>query len=146
MQVSLELDNTLPAYETARERLEDLFREGGVSADAANELELIVEEVLVNIINYAYPAPGAGRVRVDARVGPDAVTLVFRDEGAPFDPLARDVPDVDAAFEERPIGGLGIFLTTELASSVTYERSDGSNVLTVVKLLSAGARGAKEGA
>ena len=144
MEISLELENTLPAYESARERLEVLFRDGGVAPDTANELELIVEEVLVNIVNHAYPAPGEGRVQVDASVDASAVTLVFRDEGAPFDPLARDEPDIDAPFENRPIGGLGIFLTTELASRVMYERRDGSNVLTVVKLLAGGAHDAKE--
>jgi anti-sigma regulatory factor (Ser/Thr protein kinase) len=91
--------------------------------------------VLVNIVSYAYAAPGEGRIRVDARIDPDAVTLVFSDDGAPFDPLARARPDLDAPHAERPIGGLGILLTTELASHVAYERRDGSNVLTVVKSL-----------
>jgi anti-sigma regulatory factor (Ser/Thr protein kinase) len=144
MELSLEFDNTLAAYGAARERLDALFRAGCLSADTSSELELIVEEVLVNIISYAYAAPGEGRVSLDARVDPNAVTLVFRDFGAPFDPLARRPPDLDVPHAERPIGGLGIFLTTELASEVAYERRDGSNVLTVVKSLSLGALDAKE--
>jgi anti-sigma regulatory factor (Ser/Thr protein kinase) len=144
MEVTLDLDNTMPSYEVARERLDELFRAGGVPAEAAGELELIVEEVLVNIISYAYPAPGDGRIYVDARVDPTEVRLVFRDSGAAFDPLARTAPDLDAVLDDRPIGGLGIFLTTELASHVGYERRDGSNVLTVVKSLESGAHDAKE--
>jgi anti-sigma regulatory factor (Ser/Thr protein kinase) len=144
MEISLELDNTMPACESARRQLDDLFRSGGVPPDLSGELELIVEEVLVNIVNYAYPAPGAGRVAIDARLDDEGVTLVFRDHGVAFDPLARDIPDVDESFESRPIGGLGIFLTMELASRVCYERRDGSNVLTVVKRLDGGAHDAKE--
>jgi anti-sigma regulatory factor (Ser/Thr protein kinase) len=142
MELSLELENTMPAYEVARDRLEALFRAGGISTDTANELELIIEEVLVNIISYAYP--GDGRVFVDARVEPSAVTLVFRDHGAPFDPLDRETPDLDASIADRPIGGLGVFLTMELASTVTYERRGDANVLTVVKELDYGAHDAKE--
>jgi anti-sigma regulatory factor (Ser/Thr protein kinase) len=135
MKISLELANTMADLEVARERLSDLFADGRLSAETAGELEIIVEEVLVNIVSYAYAAPGEGLVYVDARVEPSAVTLVFRDNGAPFDPLARLGPDLDASIADRPIGGLGVFLTTELASRVAYERRDGANVLTVTKTL-----------
>ena len=135
MRIRLELENTMADFEVARQRLSDLFAAGRLSVETTGELEIIVEEVLANIISYAYAAPGEGLVYVDARVEPSAVTLVFRDTGAPFDPLARPGPDLDAPIADRPIGGLGVFLTTELASRVAYERRDGANGLTVTKTL-----------
>jgi anti-sigma regulatory factor (Ser/Thr protein kinase) len=135
MEITLELANTMADFEVARERLNELFAAGRLTAETTGDLEVIVEEVLANIISYAYPDEDEGPVYVDVRVDPSTVTLVFRDRGAPYDPLARPDPDIDAPIADRPIGGLGVFLTTALASDVAYERRDGANVLTVTKRL-----------
>jgi anti-sigma regulatory factor (Ser/Thr protein kinase) len=133
MELRLEIPNVRSEYEPAKERLLDLFRAAGLPDEAIDELELVLEELLVNIISYAYDEAGGGTIAVSASVDRGTLTLEFRDRGRPFDPLEREEPDVDAPIEERPIGGLGIFLVKELATSVRYERVDGQNVLTVVK-------------
>ena len=135
MELELQIGNTHREYEPARDRLVAFFEESGLGADAVAELELVLEELLVNVISYAYAEEGEGRIFVRARVDPDAVSLEIRDSGAPFNPLECEAPDLDAPVEERPIGGLGIFLVTQMASRVDYERRDGSNVLTVVKAI-----------
>ena len=133
MQLQLEIPNLRSEYEPAKERLLDLFRETGLPDETVDELELVLEELLVNIISYAYAEEGAGNIGISAAVDKGTLTLEFRDRGRPFDPLEREEPDLDAPVEDRSIGGLGIFLVKELASSVRYERIDGQNVLTVVK-------------
>ena len=100
------------------------------------QIDVAVEEIFVNIASYAY-APGTG----DALVGvciledPKRVEITFKDNGAPYDPLAKDDPDVTLAAEDRPIGGLGIFMTKKMMDDVIYENRDGSNILKLVKNL-----------
>lgn len=133
MELRLEISNSPDEYEPARDRLVELFQSAGLSDETVGELEIILEELLVNVISYAYDEARTGTILVSATVSGSSVTLEFRDRGREFNPLERETPDLDADIEDRPIGGLGIFLVTELASSVTYERVGDENVLTVLK-------------
>jgi anti-sigma regulatory factor (Ser/Thr protein kinase) len=133
VELRLEISNSPDEYEPARDRLVELFQSAGLSDETVGELEIILEELLVNVISYAYDEAGTGTILVSATVSGSSVTLEFRDRGREFNPLERETPDLDADIEDRPIGGLGIFLVTELASSVTYERVGDENVLTVLK-------------
>ena len=106
------------------------------SPRAQMQLDLAVEEIFVNIANYAY-APGEGKAAVRVRVSedPKAATVTFRDRGVPYDPLAKEDPDVAVLAGDRKIGGLGIFLTKQVMDEVSYEYKNGQNVLTMKKLL-----------
>lgn len=106
------------------------------SPKAQMQIELAVEEIYVNIASYAY-APGEGPAAVKVEVPEDGscAAITFRDRGVPYDPLAREDPDVRALAEERKIGGLGIFLTKRLMDEVSYVYKNGQNVLTMKKKL-----------
>lgn len=132
MRAQFEVENRHSEYEPARNRIVGLFQSASLTEDKISELELVLEEVLVNIISYAYAEEGAGVISVSAAVDDESVTLEFRDSGVAFNPLERAEPDLDADIDDRPIGGLGIFLVKELSSSVVYERRGDENVLTVV--------------
>ena len=100
------------------------------------QIELAVEEIFVNIANYAYaPEIGRATVRVSVSDDPLTVTITFIDCGVPYDPLKRSDPDVTLSAEEREIGGLGIFMTKKVMDEVAYEYKDGQNVLTLKKRL-----------
>ena len=95
------------------------------------ELELVLEEVLVNIIRYAYPAAD-GEIEIACElVGEEDLRISVMDTGVPFNPLEKSDPDLDAAIEDRPIGGLGIYLVRQLANEVHYRREGEKNVLTL---------------
>ena len=97
---------------------------------------LVVEEVFVNVAEYAYePDKGRVTVCVDVAKDPAVLTLTFIDSGRPFDPLQKTDPDVTLSAEQRDVGGLGIFLTKKLMDDVRYEYRDGQNVLTLTKKL-----------
>ena len=98
------------------------------------QLELAVEEIFVNIANYAYaPGNGSATVRVEVSDEPLTVSITFVDRGVPYDPLAKDDPDVTLSAEERQIGGLGIFMTKKVMDDVVYDYKDGQNILTIKK-------------
>lgn len=112
------------------ERLEDRC-----SARTQMQLDLAVEEIFINIASYAYaPGEGAAEVRVAVTDEP-ACVITFLDSGVPYDPTAKEDPDVNLLAQDRQIGGLGIFLTKKLMDEVRYERRDGKNVFSMKKKL-----------
>lgn len=103
---------------------------------AQMQIELAVEEIFVNIANYAYaPEKGRATVRVEVMDNSVTVTITFIDRGVPYDPLAKEDPDVTLSAQERKIGGLGIFMTKKAMDDVSYEYKDGQNILTLIKNL-----------
>ena len=100
------------------------------------QIGVAVEEIFVNIANYAYhPDKGTATVRVEVSGAPVCVTITFVDHGVPYDPLAKDDPDVTLSADAREIGGLGIFMTKRIMDDVAYEYKDGQNILTLKKNL-----------
>lgn len=91
-------------------------------------LNVVADEIVSNIVYYSK----AGTAGVLLRNAADTVTLVFTDDGIPYDPLEAGEPDVTAGVEDRQIGGLGLFMVKKMAEEVRYEYADGKNQLTVV--------------
>ena len=104
------------------------------SAKAQMEIEIAVEEIFVNIAEYAYrPEKGSATIRVEVSDAPLTVTITFIDHGTPYDPLAKTDPDVTLTAEEREIGGLGIFMAKNVMDEITYEYKNGQNILRLKK-------------
>ena len=109
----------------------------GCSMKTQMQIDVAVEELFVNIANYAYPdSAGEVCIGVDVTDDPMTVTLVLKDSGIPYDPLAKEDPDVKAALEDRQIGGLGIYMAKNSMDSMSYEYKDDQNILTMSKRLS----------
>ena len=100
------------------------------------KIELVVEELFVNIAKYAYK-DNTGTVQIDCHVSqnPNVLHLTFKDSGIPFNPLAKEDPDVTLSAEDREIGGLGIFLTKKYMDTIDYQYENKMNVLTLTKNL-----------
>ena len=107
----------------------------GIEKSLARQLRLAVEEAVVNVIEYAYPAGKEGDITV--KIMSDGNTLRFQiiDAGVLFDPTMKERADTTLSAEDRQIGGLGILLVRELMDSINYERIEGTNVLTLIKNL-----------
>ncbi len=105
----------------------------GLNSMMTSQVQLAVEEAVVNVMNYAYSDGKQGFVTVKAMSDGHELRLVVIDSGVAFDPTNKEKPDVSLSVEERPIGGLGIFLVRELMDSINYERTDGRNILTMMK-------------
>jgi len=91
-----------------------------------------VEEIFINITNYAYPPEQEGDVSISVMVDEDTVVL-FEDTGKPYNPLERIDPALDIPLMEREIGGLGIYFVKNLMDKVEYEHIGGKNTLTITK-------------
>ncbi len=100
------------------------------------QIELAVEEIFVNIVNYAYrPEIGEAAILCEVTEDPLQVIISFLDHGKPFDPLKRQEADTSVdALEERE-GGLGILLVKKNMDDVSYRYEDGKNILVIRKNL-----------
>ncbi len=98
------------------------------------QIDLALEEMYINIANYAY-APGTGDMELQAGFNDEGneVILILKDQGIPYDPLAKADPDVSLPADKRKIGGLGIFLVKKTMDSMSYVRQDGYNIVTMTK-------------
>ena len=101
---------------------------------AQMQIDIAIDELFGNIAHYAYnPEVGDATVRVEVLDDPLAVVITFIDKGVPYDPLAKDDPDITLSAEEREIGGLGIFMVKKTMDDITYEYKDGQNILKIKK-------------
>ena len=106
------------------------------STKVSVQIDVAVEELFVNIAHYAYsPGTGSATIGVEILKDPAAIAITFTDRGKPFDPLAKEDPDITLSAEERQIGGLGIYMVKKSMDEVVYEYKDGQNILRIKKNL-----------
>jgi anti-sigma regulatory factor (Ser/Thr protein kinase) len=136
MSLTLNREVLLPASLEDLERLqqwvEDTLEEAGCDRRMAGKVGVAAEEIFVNIVKYAYEGKSGDAV-VRLRVEEPWLIMEFEDGGRPFNPLDFPAPDVSASLEDRPVGGLGIFLTVKMMDKVSYRRIDGKNCLALWK-------------
>ena len=132
----LTIDATDSNLETALEFVNEHLEAIGCPAPKQMQIDVAVEELFVNVAHYAY-APETGKItlRFESFKDPLRVAITFVDSGVPYDPLAKPDPDVTLSSEDRPIGGLGIYMVKKSMDDMTYKYVDGQNVLTIVKNL-----------
>lgn len=108
--------------------------ECGIGEERCRDIELALEEILVNIYDYAYPeSPGEVSISCGrtADENGNAFTIEIADGGVPFDILSVSEPDLDADVEDRPIGRLGVFVVKKLMDGVRYRHEKGLNIVTL---------------
>lgn len=105
-------------------------------ADLRFKIELSIEEAVENVVQYAYQG-GIGWLEAGTSLDHESLilTIELRDAGVPFNPLDKTDPDVTLTANERPIGGLGIYLCKNMMDSISYRYEDGNNVLTMKKIV-----------
>ncbi len=103
---------------------------------AMMQIDVAVEELFVNIANYAYkPGTGTATIRIELNEQMRIVTITFIDSGIPYNPLDKEDPDVTLSAEERKIGGLGIFMVKKSMDNMEYSYQNGKNILAIRKAI-----------
>ena len=135
MEKSIILANDISEITRLHEFIEEIGNDFSLSPDIVFNLNLVLEEAVVNIINYAYPKEEHQYIYLSATMKDESIVLVLTDTGKEFDPTAAPEADITLSADERQIGGLGIFLIRQIMNEVKYERIEGKNVLTLEKKL-----------
>ena len=134
MQQVLNIRNDIQSLPLVNEWIEQCCEEAGLGLDWVMKFQLVIEEMVSNVIFYAYDSQqqeAAIELRFTWEAG--TVSILLRDWGKPFDPTAKEDPDIPLSVDDRPIGGLGIFMVKQLMDEVRYERVGSSNLLTLQK-------------
>ncbi len=131
--LTLSLKNDLAEITRASAAVEALGEQHNAAPDALYAVNLALEEILTNTISYGYDDDAAHEILVHFSLQEGELTLTITDEARPFDPLQAAAPDVNAALEDRPIGGLGIHLAKTMMDGMHYRREKGRNILTMKK-------------
>lgn len=102
--------------------------------DLRFKIELSIEEAVENVVQYAYEG-GIGWLEAGTNLDDESLilTIELRDAGVPFNPLEKVDPDITLAADERPVGGLGIYLCKNMMDSISYQYEKGNNVLVMKK-------------
>ena len=125
---------TINNVETVTDFVNGQLEEAGCPVKTQMQLDVAIDELFSNIAHYAYdPGSGMATVQVDLEEDPPAAIVTFLDQGRPYNPLAKEDPDVSLAARDRPTGGLGIFLVKRIMDDVNYEYRDVYNVLRIRK-------------
>ena len=134
MQQVLNIRNDIQSLPLVNEWIEQCCEEAGLGLDWVMKFQLVIEEMVSNVIFYAYD-PQQQEAAIELRFTWEAgtVSILLRDWGKPFDPTAKEDPDITFSVDDRPIGGLGIFMVKQLMDEVRYERVGSSNLLTLQK-------------
>jgi len=135
MKYKLIINNKVEEMAQVEPFMEEVSEAFGIAPDVVFQLNLAIDEALANSVNYAY-GMDEGEIILEAEKIDNDVIFRLRDKGAPFDPT-KEGEDVDttSSAEERPIGGLGIFLIKQMMDEVTYERKEDENILIMKKVL-----------
>jgi anti-sigma regulatory factor (Ser/Thr protein kinase) len=126
------LRNEVNELERLAALVESFAADQDLPDESALNLTLALDEVITNIIAYAYPAGGEHAIEVCVTRHGDRLVGVIEDDGVAFNPLVDTAtPDIDAPIDARGIGGLGLFLVRQVMSDVTYSRDGSRNRLTL---------------
>lgn len=125
--------NDLREIAVAADRIDQFCSAHGIPPATAYAVNLSVDELLTNTISYGYKDGEEHRVDLMIRRDGDLLTIEISDDGIEFTPDSAKVPDTAASIEDRPIGGLGIFLTRQMMDSFEYRRDEGRNIVTLTK-------------
>ena len=120
------------------ERVEQFGAACGLSGDDTAAVNLLLDELVSNIIKYGYDDAGEHRIEVVVQVDGGVLTISIDDDGKPFNPLELPPPDLDLPIEDRPVGGLGVYIVRSLADTLDYRRERGHNLFTLTKKVRTG--------
>lgn len=125
------IGNQLADVFGALDRCENLLQEADVPAALRGDMRLVLEELMVNTVEYGYPDGRPGQIRILLQPQPDAVAIELIDDGVAFDPLQSATPDLTGDLADREqVGGLGVHLARTMTSEMRYTRdADGNHLL-----------------
>ncbi len=115
-------------------KIEEFLEDKCISTKSKLQLELIIEELFVNICNYAYEKEGEIKIQYGLLEDPLRIIMNFIDEGVEFNPLNKKKPDLTLKADQREIGGLGLTIVQKNADKIDYKYENNHNVLTIEKI------------
>lgn len=135
MEKNLLLKNEISEISRLAAFVEEVGEEMELSPELIFNLNLVLEEAVSNVILYAYPKEEHQLIYLSIKKENNRLIVILTDTGKEFDPTQAPDVDITLSAEERPIGGLGIYLIRQIMNTVEYQRIEGKNILMLGKNL-----------
>ncbi|MDD4171557.1 MAG: ATP-binding protein [Syntrophomonas sp.] len=133
--MNCEIKADLAGIERLAEIIEEYGKTHNISPKIIFGINLSLDELITNTINYGYKGDKEHRIGVQLTLTPEEIEVEISDDGLSFNPLDQPPPDINQSIEDRPIGGLGIHLVRKMMDQVKYQRQGDKNILTMKKRL-----------
>ena len=132
---TVRITNQRDQIDTVRKFFDDYSKKNKLTEKTVHDIQMALDELLTNIVNYGYEDTDEHQIDIHFGVNDDAVKVEIVDDSKPYNILEKDNPDISLSMEDKPIGGLGIFLIKKLMSNVDYYTEEGKNHLVMIKEL-----------
>ena len=132
---TVQITNQRDQVDTVRKFFDDYSKENKLNEKTVHDIQMALDELLTNIVNYGYEDSDEHKIDVRFGINDDAVRVEIIDDSKPYNILEQENPDISLSVEDKPIGGLGIFLIKKLMSNVDYYTKEGKNHLVMTKEL-----------
>ena len=133
MKKEIKIKNEVGELERVNQFVEEIGEELGLDMELQMNLNLVMEEMVSNVIFYAYPEGKHEEIELVAESDGKELTFVLSDKGKEFDPTLKEDADPNVNPMERDIGGMGIYIVKNIMNEVSYQRLEGKNLLTMTK-------------
>ena len=131
--LKLSLGNDLQEITAVAEHIDEFCAARNVAPHVAFAVNLAVDEILTNTISYGYDDDEKHEIAIRVSMDASVLAVEIIDDARPFDPSSAPQPDLESSVEERPVGGLGLFLADQMMDSIKYRQVDGRNVMLLTK-------------
>ena len=133
MRKEITIKNQIGELERVNQFLDEIAEELNLDMELHMNLNLVLEEMVSNVIFYAYPEGKSADIELVAESHGKELTFVLTDRGKEFDPTAKEDADPDINPMERDIGGMGLYIVKHTMNEASYQRLEGQNLLTMTK-------------
>jgi anti-sigma regulatory factor (Ser/Thr protein kinase) len=129
------INNNLSEIERLSKAVAEFGEKNNLSSEVIYDVRLALEEVVSNIINYGFEDNYEHQISIEMNLQGETLTMKIKDDGKPFNPLEVKSTNLEKPFDEREIGGMGIYIVRKLMDKILYKREEGNNVLQLTKYL-----------
>src|SRR2546427_9045061 len=133
--LSVVLVNQRSEIERLSAAVERFGEEHHLSADDIAGVNLVLDEIVINIIAHGYDDEHEHQIHVSLALEGAILTIQVEDDGKPFNPLETPPPNLDLPIDDRPVGGLGIYIVRSTVNEIEHRREGGRNILTMKKTM-----------
>ena len=133
MSKNILINNNLSEIERLNKAVAEFGKKHNFSIEVIYDVRLALEEVVSNIINYGFEDSFEHQISIEMNLQEETLTIKIKDDGKPFNPLKVKNSNLEKPFDEREIGGMGIYIVQQLMDELRYNREKDNNILILRK-------------
>ena len=137
-ELSLQIINNRPEIRNLRNRFDSYAEDNEIPTKVIHDVQLALDEVVTNIVEYGYDDDDKLFIDIKFILNEQSLKIIIIDDANPYNILDKENPDTSLSFDDKPIGGLGIYLVKHLMTNIDYDYRDGKNHLLLTKSLTEG--------